>query len=152
MHITPAQLADVPALAHLMADSTLLARYRTTFEGAIASLTDGLQSGDLVLMAGEAEPVGCAWLCFAERVLGGAAYLRLLLVAPSAQRGGLGSQLLAAAEDAARPRVKHLYLLATTDNVGARRFYERHGYQHVGDLPGLVWADLDEALYWKRIA
>lgn len=151
MRITHAQLADVPALARLMADAPLLARYRTTFETAVASLTDGLEHGDLVLAARTAEPVGCAWLCFAERVLGGAAYLRLLLVAPSAQRGGLGSQLLAAAEEVSRRRVKHLYLLATTDNVGARRFYERRGYQHVGDLPGLVWPDLDEALYWKRL-
>ena len=40
---------------------------------------------------------------------------------------------------------------ATTDNVGARRFYERHGYRHVGDLPGLARPGIDEALYWKTL-
>jgi RimJ/RimL family protein N-acetyltransferase len=48
-------------------------------------------------------------------------------------------------------RANHLYLLATTDNLGARRFYERHGYRHVGDLPDLVWPGLDEALYHKPL-
>ena len=53
---------------------------------------------------------------------------------------------------ALRGRVRnHLYLLATTDNFAARRFYERHGYRHVGDLPGLVVPDLDEALYHKAL-
>ena len=64
---------------------------------------------------------------------------------------GDGTRLLAAVEDAARLRGNHLYLLATTDNVAARRFYERHGYRHVGDLPGLVLPDLDEALYHKPL-
>jgi ribosomal protein S18 acetylase RimI-like enzyme len=45
----------------------------------------------------------------------------------------------------------HLVLLATTDNTDARHFYERHGYRHVGDLPGLARAGLDEALYWKAL-
>lgn len=51
----------------------------------------------------------------------------------------------------AREYANHLYLLVTTDNTAARRFYERHAYRHVGDLPGLVWPDLDEALYHKRL-
>jgi GNAT superfamily N-acetyltransferase len=151
MRITHVELTDVPALARLMAGSPLLARYRTTLDSATASLTDALRSGDVLLAAREAELMGCAWLGFGERVLAGAAYLRLLLVAPSAQRHGVGTQLLAAAEEVSRARAKHLYLLATTDNLGARRFYDRHGYQHVGNLPGLVWPDLDEALYWKRL-
>ena len=92
-----------------------------------------------------------AWLAFAPRVLNGAAYLRLLLVAEDARNTGTGSRLLAAAEDGARQTSNHMYLLATTDNIAARRFYERHGYRYVGDLPGLVWPDLDEALYHKGL-
>jgi ribosomal protein S18 acetylase RimI-like enzyme len=88
-------------------------------------------------------------LTFAPRVLNGAAYLRLLLVAEPGH--GLGERLLAAAEAAARERANHLYLLATTDNAAARRFYERRGYRHIGDLPGLVRVDLDEALYHKAL-
>jgi ribosomal protein S18 acetylase RimI-like enzyme len=86
-----------------------------------------------------------------SRILTGAAYLRLLLVGEERRRAGVGAALLAAAEAAARVVANHLVLLATTDNTGARRFYERHGYRHVGDLPGLARAGLDEALYWKTL-
>jgi GNAT superfamily N-acetyltransferase len=91
-----------------------------------------------------------AWIV-PSRILTEAAYLRLLLVGEERQRAGVGAGLLAAAETAAREVANHLVLLATTDNAGARRFYERHGYRHVGDLPGLARPGLDEALYWKTL-
>jgi GNAT superfamily N-acetyltransferase len=146
--IRPAVAADLPALAGLMAASALLQRYRTTYEGALASLTAALEEADTILVSDTAE-VGMAWLTFAPGVLNGAAYLRLLLVASPGE--GRGAELLEATEEEARTRARHLYLLVTKDNAGARRFYERHGYRHVGDLPALVWPDLDEALYHKPL-
>jgi len=141
---------DLPALARLMAASPLLVRYRTTYADALRGLEDGFAAGDVLVVGGK--PVdGFAWLTFAPRMLNGAAYLRLLLVAEHRHGAGLGSALLHAAEAAASERANHLYLLCTTDNIVARRFYERHGYRHVGDLPGLVWPDLDEALYHKPL-
>jgi ribosomal protein S18 acetylase RimI-like enzyme len=41
--------------------------------------------------------------------------------------------------------------LVTSDNVRARRFYERHGYRKVGELPELVHPGIDEALYHKAL-
>ena len=144
-----ATVHDVPTLARLMAESALLQRYRTTYEGARSSLESALATGDALLVADQ--PVTAfAWLTFAPRMLNGAAYLRLLLVAQPGQ--GVGAGLLREAEHQSSSRAKHLYLLVTTDNAAARRFYERHGYRHVGDLPGLVWPDLDEALYYKTLA
>ena len=135
-----------------MAASPLLARYGTTRRGALGALARGRAAGDRVIVA-EA-PVGClvgmAWV-LPSRILTGAVYLRLMLVAEERQRAGAGAALLAAAETAAREVANHLVLLATTDNAGARRFYERHGYRHVGDLPGLAHPGLDEALYWKTL-
>jgi GNAT superfamily N-acetyltransferase len=147
--IAPASAADLPDMAHLMAVSALLQRYRVTEPAALRSLTRAFEAGDVLLVSREHTLTGLAWLIFAPRVLNGAAYVRLLLVAESARGTGIGSRLLAAAESRARATSNHVYLLATTDNAAARRFYERHGYRHVGDLPGLVWPDLDEALYHK---
>jgi GNAT superfamily N-acetyltransferase len=141
--------ADLPEIATLMAASALLRRYRVDESAALESLTKAFNSGDLLLVSRAQSLTGLAWLSFAGRVLDGAAYLRLLLVADGARGTGVGSRLLSAAEDRARETANHLYLLATTDNTAARRFYERHGYRHVGDLPRLVWPDLDEALYHK---
>jgi GNAT superfamily N-acetyltransferase len=149
--ISPASDADLPMLAALMSTSDLLIRYRVTTDAALHSLSDALEAGDLVLVSRGVDVTGMAWVTYAPRMLNGAAYLRLLLVAASAQGSGVGSDLLAEVETRARERANHLYLLTTTDNADARRFYERRGYRHVGDLPGLVWPDLDEALYYKTL-
>jgi GNAT superfamily N-acetyltransferase len=147
--ISPAVPADLPDAARLMAESALLQRYRVSYDGALASLSDALSSGDLILASRQTELQGFAWVSFGPRILNGAAYLRLLLVAVPGR--GEGTGLLRAVEGAARRVSNHLYLLATTDNFAARRFYERYGYRHVGDLPGLVVPELDEALYHKAL-
>ena len=135
-----------------MAASPLLRRYGTTRRVALGALAGGRASGDRVIVAAAPDGglVGLAWV-LTSRILTGAAYLRLLLVAEGYQRAGAGAALLTAAERAARAVSNHLVLLASTDNAGARRFYARHGYRHVGDLPGLARAWRDEALYWKTL-
>jgi GNAT superfamily N-acetyltransferase len=143
--------ADLPAIGALLAASQLLVRYRVTPENA-PHVVSMVGEADLALVNDDdAGPNAFAWVSFAPSVLNGAAYLRLLLIADNAQHRGIGSALLQAVERHARERANHMYLLATSDNSGARRFYERHGYRHVGDLPGLVWPDLDEALYYKTL-
>ena len=149
--IDNATAADAPDLANLMASSDLLRRYRITPEGALGWLSAAFQAGDILLVSRADRVLGLAWLSLAPHILNGAAYLRLLLVAHDARNTGTGSSLLAAVEARAQEQANHLYLLVTTENSGARRFYERHGYRCVGNLPGLVWPDLDEALYYKTL-
>ena len=152
LRIRFARSADLPAVAAMMARSPLLRRYGATIGGAAGALARGRAAGDALIVAAtpRGRLVGCAWIV-PSRILTGAAYLRLLLVGEDRQRGGIGAGLLTAAETAARAVANHLVLLATTDNAGARRFYTRHGYRHVGDLPGLARPGLDEALYWKTL-
>jgi GNAT superfamily N-acetyltransferase len=135
-----------------MAASPLLQPYGTTRRTALAALARGRAAGDRVLVARTPDGgvAGMAWV-LPSRILTGAAYLRLLLVAEGRQRAGTGSALLAAAEAVSREVVNHLALLVTAGNTSARRFYARHGYRHVGDLPGLTRVGLDEALYWKTL-
>jgi GNAT superfamily N-acetyltransferase len=147
--ISNALPGDLSDAARLMAASSLLRRYHVVYEEALESLASALSSGDLLLVCRRTELLGFAWVSFGPRILNGAAYLRLLLVAAPGK--GVGARLLLAVEDAARQVSNHMYLLATTDNTGARRFYERHGYRHIGDLPGLVQPGLDEALYHKAL-
>jgi GNAT superfamily N-acetyltransferase len=135
-----------------MAAAPLLERYGTTRRAALGALVRGRASGDLVIVATatDGRPIGMAWV-LPSRILTGAAYLRLLLIAEERQRTGAGAALLAAAEARAREIANHLILLATTDNTGARRFYARYGYRHVGNFPGFARPELDEALYWKTL-
>jgi GNAT superfamily N-acetyltransferase len=136
----------------MMAASPLLRRYGTTRGSALRALARARASRDqlTVALAPDGHVCGFAWV-LPSRILTGAAYLRLLLVGEGRQGAGTGAALLAAAEDAARAVANHLVLLVTTRNTGARRFYARHGYRHVGRLPGLARVGLDEALYWKTL-
>lgn len=143
---------DAPGLAELMAGSPLLRRYGTSRESALVSLALAQRKDDLLLVLRTAagQPIGLAWV-IGSRMLTRSAYLRLLLVAEGRRNTGLGTSLLAAAEASAREWANHMFLLVTSDNVGARRFYERCGYRHVGDLPEHAKAGTDEALYHKTL-
>jgi len=60
--------------------------------------------------------------------------------------------LLTAFENACAKHSRNAFLLVSDFNHDAQRFYVRHGYIRVGRIPGLVHADIDEEIYWKRLA
>jgi GNAT superfamily N-acetyltransferase len=150
MKIMRATRRHVGPMAELMAASPLLRRYRVTRAGATASLEEALRARELVLIAADAGTVaGLAWV-IRTPALDRSAYLRLLLIGAREQSRGLGAALLARAErDARASGSRHLVLLVTRTNRRARSFYERHGYAHVGDLPGFVRPGIAESLYVK---
>ena len=150
MRITRASRAHVPALAKLMTASPLLQRYGVTVGRARSSLLEALRERDQLLVAlGSGEPLGLAWV-ITTRALDRSAYLRLLLVAEGQRSRGVGAALLADAERRARASgCRHFVLLVTTSNRRARTFYARHGYRHVGNLPGFVRPAIGESLYVK---
>jgi GNAT superfamily N-acetyltransferase len=133
-----------------MTGSPLLQRYGMTLGRARSSLLAALRARDqLVVALEDGEPLGLAWV-ITTRALDHAAYLRLLLVAEGQRSHGLGAALLADAERRARASgCRHLVLLVTTANRRARTFYARHGYRHVGNLPGFVRPAIGESLYVK---
>jgi ribosomal protein S18 acetylase RimI-like enzyme len=71
------------------------------------------------------------------------AYLYSLRVIDRFQRQGVGSRLIAAAEDMLRAReYRWATIAAATDNPRARRLYERLGYTYFHDEPG-CWSYTD---------
>ena len=150
MKIMRASPRHAAAIAELMAASPLLRRYRVTRAGAMSSVEDGLRARELILILLDDDAVvGLAWLIVTS-ALDRSAYLRLLLVGEQHQSRGLGAALLARAEREGRASgSRHLVLLVTRTNRRARSFYERHGYAHVGDLPGFARQGVAESLYVK---
>ena len=65
-------------------------------------------------------------------------YLELLAIDPSAQGQGLGRMLLTHVEAIVFARVKNLFLCVSDFNTGARRFYQRYGYQEIGPIPNFL--------------
>jgi len=77
------------------------------------SVTVGLQGNEIVgMMATSIDEQGCAWIDH-------------LYLAPSSAGQGIGSALLMRALQSL-PRPVRLYTFE--ENLGARRFYERHGF------------------------
>jgi len=143
---------DVGPLAEALAELELMKRYRRTAEAIATDLRTAEARGEEVLVhEGPTGPDGLA--CFQTTgsfgPLGG--YLRLIAVAPGAERQGVGASLLHAFERAVATRSRHALLLVSDFNAPAQRFYERHGWARVGALPGLVLDDVAELIYWKRV-
>jgi GNAT superfamily N-acetyltransferase len=150
MRIIRASRKHIGAIASLMVASPLLQRYGVTARGARKGLGRGLRQRETLLVALDGNAVvGLAWF-IKTAALDRATYLQLLLVAETHQSRGLGALLIARGEREARASgSRHMLMLVTKTNRRARAFYERHGYAHVGDLPGFVRPEIDETLYLK---
>ena len=80
-------------------------------------------------------------------------YVHILMVSPAHQGRGLGGRLLAWTEgEARRIGERNLWIAVTESNGGARRLYERFGFDVVATLPGLVRDERTELLLRKRLA
>ena len=150
MTVRPLTSEEVPELAELLAELALLRRYDRSAAAIDQALHRALERNDRLVVFDDGRPVGLAWFLTAG-TFGIGGYLRLIAVAESAQRRGIGSELLAAFEAATRVDSDHAFLLVSDYNHDAQRFYRRAGYQPVGELPGLVLSDVGEMIFWKRL-
>ena len=76
-------------------------------------------------------------------------YLELFAVAEAARGQRCGATLLAHVESVTFERGCNLFVCVSDFNEGARRFYARQGYAHVGTLPDLLVAGSAELLLRK---
>ena len=151
MIIRQARLDELSALATAVAPQALLVRYEIGSTRLAQLLAEAIGRGEPVLVADDGGAVrGFAWYLYAG-TLGVGGYLRLIALVPGAEGQGAGAALLDAVEADVATRARHLFLLVSHWNEGARRFYARRGYVEVGRLPAFVRADTDEIICWKRL-
>jgi len=73
-------------------------------------------------------------------------------VLPEARRSGLGSQLMAAAEERLRKLgCSTVFLEAAVDNAAALAFYKRHGYSVVQTIPRYYLDSIDALVLVKDL-
>lgn len=102
---------------------------------------------DLLVARDGTVPLGFALLH--PRGVAGAPYLASIAVAAPARGRGVGARLLSFAEDRYRPESRHFFLCVSSFNEGARRLYERSGYEVVGVLEDYVIDGASEILMHK---
>ena len=78
-------------------------------------------------------------------------YLQTIGVRPEVRGRGVGSALVRAAEARIFQRSPNVFICVSSFNTGARRLYERLGYEAVGTLEDYLVAGYDEILLRKTI-
>ncbi len=76
-------------------------------------------------------------------------YIELLGLTAQYQGLGIGKQILAWAEAEASYESKNLWVVASSFNHRALKFYQHQGFQPIGTLQGLVCQNYDEILLRK---
>ncbi|HXY42001.1 MAG TPA: GNAT family N-acetyltransferase [Vicinamibacteria bacterium] len=109
--------------------------------------TCGRPGYELLVARGAGAPVGFALVH--PRGVAGSPYLASIAVAALARGRGVGRRLLAFVEDRYRPQARHFFLCVSSFNEGARRLYERQGYEKVGVLEDYVIDGASEVLMHK---
>jgi len=85
------------------------------------------------------------------RGMAGSPYIKSIAISPEYRNRRLGSALLTFAEDIARKTSRHMFLCVSSFNLNARRFYERLGYEAVGELKDYLIKGESEIIIHKNL-
>jgi [ribosomal protein S18]-alanine N-acetyltransferase len=91
----------------------------------------------------------CGFVLVHPLGVAGSPYVASIAVAAERRGEGIGQRLLGFVEDRFRPEARHIFLCVSSFNVRARRFYEREGYEAVGEFTDYVVDGASEILMHK---
>ncbi len=145
MPIQPATLADIPELLPLVNsafrgeiskkgwthEANLIEGEARTDEATMREMMLEPDSTMLKYQNEAGQIIACVYLRKRERGL----YLGMLTVSPELQGGGVGKQLLTAAEEVARQyNCPCIYMTVLSVRHELVAWYERHGYHQTGEM------------------
>ena len=144
----PLQHADEADIcARMMARSEPWKTLRRDYRASYKLLTDPTK--EVTIAELESEIAGCIIITMRGAFVG---YIQSICVAERWRDQGIGTQLLKHAEQRIFRDTPNVFLCVSSFNSGARRLYERLGYQLVGELTDYVVAGHSELLLRKTIA
>jgi ribosomal protein S18 acetylase RimI-like enzyme len=144
--------ADVAACASIVLAVPLWRPYGVaTDDAAQAVVADALAGACRGLVAEDAGRI-VGFVVFAVRgTFAHSGYVRSVAVAPDAQHQGVGGRLMDEAEAAILGSGPNVFLLVSSWNTGAQRFYERRGYRRIGELADYIRRGITEVVYRKTL-
>jgi ribosomal protein S18 acetylase RimI-like enzyme len=86
-----------------------------------------------------------------SRGVAGSPYLKTIAVAEKYRSLGVGKALIEFAEDLYRKEAKHFFLCVSSFNNRAQSFYERLGYEKVGEFKDYIIEGESEILMHKKL-
>ena len=147
LDISPAVSGDHEWCARLMASSEPWITLGRDLRGCETALK--VPGRELFIARDRGRPVG--FLLMAPYGFAASPYIATLAVSPDERSRGFGAALIAFAERHFAGR-KHLFLLCSSFNKRAQKFYRAHGYSFVGELKGYVVPQHDEYIFVKHIS
>jgi len=117
------------------------------FEHCYSSCTDP----EFMLYTAHLDEKPCGAIILDPRGLAGSPYLKSLIVAEEYRSQGAGAALLEFAENLFRPLSRHFFLCVSSFNKRAIVFYERHGYEKIGELRDYIIEGESEILMHKKL-
>jgi [ribosomal protein S18]-alanine N-acetyltransferase len=93
----------------------------------------------------------CGVLILDKRGVLGCPYIKSIAIAKEFRSMKIGDSLMEFAENLYRGESKYMFLCVSSFNTRARAFYERRGYNAVGEIKDFVVEGKSEILMHKRI-
>jgi [ribosomal protein S18]-alanine N-acetyltransferase len=138
--------ADEAALcARMMVSTDPWRTLGRTYDATFALLVDPWR--EVWVHEGAAGIDGCIVLVLQGAFVG---YIQAIVVADHARGSGVGTALLASAEERIRRVSPAVFLTVSSFNPRARALYERLGFEVVGELRDFLVDGHSEIVMWKR--
>lgn len=142
----PAGEKEFEACGRIMSSQEPWLTLRRGFDQAMALLRN--PEREVYVAAADGAVAGFIILCMAGAFKG---YIQTIAMAPEKQGRGIGSKLMAFAEERIFSESPNAFICVSDFNPDARRLYERLGYKLVGELKDYVVAGHSEFLLRKSI-
>lgn len=133
-----------------LCQSTLGERYFSSPGSAEDAILEGIRQENLyVAFIGE-ECVGFTYI-IPQGAFHSFPYLHIIAVKEEYRNRGIGKALLDYSERIAHEMADKFFLVVADYNPDAKRFYERNGYQQVGEIPNLYRPGVTEYMMEKDL-
>jgi [ribosomal protein S18]-alanine N-acetyltransferase len=136
--------AEAEACARMMAETEPWITLRRDYEACLHVVLD--ETRERYVAYRGADLAGLLVLNLKGAFVG---YIQTVCAAPQARGTGVGTALVAFAEERIFREFKNVFICVSDFNHGARRLYERLGYRLVGELVDYVVAGHSELLLRK---
>ena len=130
--------------------SALGEKYFSSPGSAENAILEGIHQGNLYVALIGKECVGFTYI-IPKGAFHGFPYLHIISIKEEYRGRGIGKALLDYSERIALEMADKFFLVVADYNPDAKRFYERNGYQQVGEIPNLYRSGITEYLMVKNL-